>query len=134
VPGKINTLQIDGCVKTSVVVESCVASVDIINCKSCEIQARRLLCSCPMAQRVFFRDRASRARFRLGRRVCRGAGRVLSVGARPRGCACSQARRRALLLPDGIACVRDRVLNLGGEGGEGAKLNCTFVTASGSTV
>lgn len=38
VPGKINTLQIDGCVKTSVVVESCVASVDIINCKSCEIQ------------------------------------------------------------------------------------------------
>ncbi len=38
VPGKINTLQIDGCTKSSVVVDSCVASVDIINCKSCEIQ------------------------------------------------------------------------------------------------
>eukprot|EP00290_Baffinella_frigidus_P005441 CAMPEP_0180132926 /NCGR_PEP_ID=MMETSP0986-20121125/9256_1 /TAXON_ID=697907 /ORGANISM="non described non described, Strain CCMP2293" /LENGTH=433 /DNA_ID=CAMNT_0022072987 /DNA_START=101 /DNA_END=1402 /DNA_ORIENTATION=+ len=38
IPGKINTLQIDGCVKTSIVVESCVASIDVINCKSCEIQ------------------------------------------------------------------------------------------------
>jgi adenylyl cyclase-associated protein len=38
VANKINTLQIDGCVKTSIVVESCVASVDIINCKSVEIQ------------------------------------------------------------------------------------------------
>ncbi len=46
VPGKINTLQIDGCTKTSVVVDSCVASVDIINCKSCEIQVAAPLPLC----------------------------------------------------------------------------------------
>ena len=38
VANKVNTIQIDSCVKTSVVVESCVASVDIINCKSVEVQ------------------------------------------------------------------------------------------------
>ncbi|EKX54324.1 hypothetical protein GUITHDRAFT_99801 [Guillardia theta CCMP2712] len=38
IPGKINTVQMDGCTKTSMVVDSCVASVDVINCKSCEIQ------------------------------------------------------------------------------------------------
>eukprot|EP00960_Hanusia_phi_P036126 752160-Hanusia_phi.AAC.1 len=41
IPGKINTVQMDGCTKTSMVVESCVASVDIINCKSCEIQVNQ---------------------------------------------------------------------------------------------
>jgi len=38
VKGKVNTVQIDGCVKSSVVVDACVASVDIINCKSVEVQ------------------------------------------------------------------------------------------------
>ena len=33
ISNKINTVQIDSCVKSSVVVESCVASIDIINCK-----------------------------------------------------------------------------------------------------
>jgi adenylyl cyclase-associated protein len=38
VPGKINTLSIDSCVKSQVLVDSCVAQIEIINCTSVQIQ------------------------------------------------------------------------------------------------
>jgi adenylyl cyclase-associated protein len=38
VPDKVNAVSIDGCVKTSVVVNNVMATVDMVNCSGCEIQ------------------------------------------------------------------------------------------------
>jgi len=38
IPDKVNAVSIDGCIKTSVVVNNVMATVDMVNCSGCEIQ------------------------------------------------------------------------------------------------
>ena len=38
IKGKVNGITLDGCKKTAVVFDNCVASFEMVNCQSCQVQ------------------------------------------------------------------------------------------------
>jgi adenylyl cyclase-associated protein len=42
IKGKLNSIVIDSCVKSAIVFDSLVASVEFVNCRDCQVQVRRI--------------------------------------------------------------------------------------------
>ena len=61
VKGKCNAITLDGCKKTALVFDTCVAGIELINCTSCKVQVRNMCMTitvdkCSGTQLILTRD------------------------------------------------------------------------------